>query len=533
MFRIAKFTFFIALSLSAAQESLDPDQWLREVALLITPDERSRFQALETEQQRQQSVAEFWQRRDPDPATELNEARQEHYRRLEYVEKHFRQPGHSGWRTSRGRIYVIHGEPDNRMFFPSRTERVVAPQGAGVNVDFPESEVWTYYRLQTLKGPRGQVIFFFVRGGSPSLALFPQTVFTSLGPRSTLIPIPGSAGRDFELTYVGSPLFADPVTFLQLLYNALQGNINPFDTTDLLSSVAEVERPSGDLVRRRNSRRRRFKEEITSTVFFGEVQAEMEHWFLASGSQYTYIPLAFHIAGSELEQVRELALLVELQRQGRTVASLVDRLTFEKIPPARLAFEGAVYQTRMAVLPGQHHLEAFLLDRDGKRLGRLQRTIQVPDFSRGELAVSNLILCKRAEGLKAARKQGPTHDREWLTYSPINPLQVDDIVLVPSVRRRFRRKDTLTAFLEVYRPQLKSGKPALEVQIRILQENRALGQTRMVRLDYLTQADLDKVSYAVGLPLGTLKPGRYTVQAEIRDRHSGGLLSVSSDFDIL
>ncbi len=54
---------------------------------------------------------EFWQRRDPSPGTEENEALDEYFRKLAYVEEHFSSAG-TGWSSDRGRIYIKHGEPD-------------------------------------------------------------------------------------------------------------------------------------------------------------------------------------------------------------------------------------------------------------------------------------------------------------------------------------------------------------------------------------------------------------------------------------
>lgn len=53
----------------------------------------------------------FWQKRDPTPETELNEALREHFRRLRYVEENFTTSG-PGWKTDRGKVYIKHGEPD-------------------------------------------------------------------------------------------------------------------------------------------------------------------------------------------------------------------------------------------------------------------------------------------------------------------------------------------------------------------------------------------------------------------------------------
>jgi GWxTD domain-containing protein len=57
-------------------------------------------------------LAEFWRRRDPDPATERNELREEFYGKIAYADSTFRERGSgttSGWKTDRGRVYAKYG----------------------------------------------------------------------------------------------------------------------------------------------------------------------------------------------------------------------------------------------------------------------------------------------------------------------------------------------------------------------------------------------------------------------------------------
>ena len=87
-------------------------KWLNEdVAYIITLDERRVFLALRTDEERDQFIERFWARRDPTPDTAENEFKEEHYRRIAYANEHFASSV-PGWRTDRGRIYIVYGPPD-------------------------------------------------------------------------------------------------------------------------------------------------------------------------------------------------------------------------------------------------------------------------------------------------------------------------------------------------------------------------------------------------------------------------------------
>lgn len=88
-------------------------KWLeQEVAYIMTSKEEKAFKQLEIDKQRDLFIQEFWRQRDPTPGTPQNESRDEHYRRIEYANKWFgRGTSKPGWKTERGRIYIILGEP--------------------------------------------------------------------------------------------------------------------------------------------------------------------------------------------------------------------------------------------------------------------------------------------------------------------------------------------------------------------------------------------------------------------------------------
>jgi GWxTD domain-containing protein len=125
-------------------------RWLNEeVVYIISDEERKAFQHLNTDEERENFIEQFWLRRDPTPDTEENEFREEHYRRIAYANETFAS-GIPGWKTDRGMIYIKFGPPDEREEHASGGfyERPIE-EGGGETSTFP-FEKWRYRYLEGL-----------------------------------------------------------------------------------------------------------------------------------------------------------------------------------------------------------------------------------------------------------------------------------------------------------------------------------------------------------------------------------------------
>src|SRR5258707_830763 len=121
--------------------------WLdKDVAYIITDEERKAFKKLATDDERERFIEEFWRRRDPDPDTDENEFKEEYYERIAYANEHF-SSGIPGWKTDRGRIWIMYGKPDERETHPSggSYERP-SYEGGGNTTTYP-FEIWFYRYL--------------------------------------------------------------------------------------------------------------------------------------------------------------------------------------------------------------------------------------------------------------------------------------------------------------------------------------------------------------------------------------------------
>src|ERR1700731_1664681 len=134
-------------------------KWLDEdVRWIITDQEKSAFMQLSNDEERDQFIEAFWQRRDPTPDTIENEFKEEHYRRMAYANEHF-PAGIPGWKTDRGRIYIMYGPADEIESHPSGgTYERPMEEGGGSTSTFP-FEDWRY---RYLEGIGQEVIIEFV-----------------------------------------------------------------------------------------------------------------------------------------------------------------------------------------------------------------------------------------------------------------------------------------------------------------------------------------------------------------------------------
>jgi len=133
------------------------------VVYIITPVEKDVFLKLKTDRERDLFIEAFWKHRDPVPETEENEFKSEHYRRIEYANKYFgRESPKPGWKTDRGRFYIILGPPNDIQRLDAKSEVY-------------DSEIWFYQGKNDLGLPPGFNVLFFRDKGTGEYRLYSPT----------------------------------------------------------------------------------------------------------------------------------------------------------------------------------------------------------------------------------------------------------------------------------------------------------------------------------------------------------------------
>lgn len=96
-----------------ADRSDDLRRWLDgPVRYIARPEESKEFRRLESDRERAAYIEKFWARRDPTPNTWVNEYRQLFWQRVRESNEKFTDTPGPGWKTDRGKIYILYGPPD-------------------------------------------------------------------------------------------------------------------------------------------------------------------------------------------------------------------------------------------------------------------------------------------------------------------------------------------------------------------------------------------------------------------------------------
>ncbi|MBN1448900.1 MAG: GWxTD domain-containing protein [Bacteroidetes bacterium] len=124
---------------------------------IATGNEQEIWNSLDGSESKRKFMTKFWRDRDPDMQTPVNEYYDEYHQRIAVCNEQFRTAFREGWRSDRGRVYMLYGPPD---YVERRTSES----------DMKPHEIWRYDYIE------GGVEFIFVdRGGFNSYELVHST----------------------------------------------------------------------------------------------------------------------------------------------------------------------------------------------------------------------------------------------------------------------------------------------------------------------------------------------------------------------
>jgi len=109
---------------------------------IASSDEIKRWNSLKDIDSKRNFLFNFWKQRDPEPNTPENERKLEYFERVKKADEMFRGSREKGWRSDRGRVYIMYGEPSEIDRYPNEMNA------------YPY-EIWSYNYIE------GGVIFVF------------------------------------------------------------------------------------------------------------------------------------------------------------------------------------------------------------------------------------------------------------------------------------------------------------------------------------------------------------------------------------
>ncbi|MDA2926559.1 GWxTD domain-containing protein, partial [Acidobacteria bacterium AH-259-G07] len=450
---VALLPIFFRVSVLAQTVEEEEDRYKRwletDVKYIIAPEEKGVFSSLTIDDERDAFIEQFWRRRDPDLSTSLNEYKEEHYRRIAYANERFKS-GISGWRTDRGRIYIMFGPSDEIKSHVGGHYRREPYEGGGYTQAFP-FEIWRYNYIE---GVGSDVEIEFVdptMTGEFRLALTPEE-------KDALLYVSGPGGMTWAeqsgvLTRgdrIRNKYTADPN---QPMYTRRLKDL-PFER---LLQLFRISRPP-------EIRFKDLQKMVTSKVYYRQIPFQSAVHYIRLAEDDLLVPITVKVKDRYLQFTNESGAnkaTIDLYGivtsvNGQTAYEFDETVSTYVQDLEELGREQSIYQRKINLKPGLYKLELVVRDRNSEQVGSSQERLSVPKLDSEQLLTSSIFLARRIE---------PVEDWDRLK----DPFVLGLYKVIPKVDRQYWPSQLLKVYFEIYQFQLDSAsqKPELSLTYQI------------------------------------------------------------------
>ncbi|MFY9743607.1 MAG: GWxTD domain-containing protein [Candidatus Sulfotelmatobacter sp.] len=500
-------------------------KWLNEdVVWIITDEERAAFKQLTNDEERDNFIEAFWQRRDPTPDTEENEYKEEHYRRIAYANEHF-AAGIPGWKTDRGRIYIMYGPPDEIDSHPSGgTYERPMEEGGGETSTYP-FEDWRY---RYLEGIGQEVIIEFV--DTCMCGDYHMTIDRS--EKDALKETPNAGLTLYEQMGMASKAQRFSGGGLEQLGAGPDSSAQASKEFDRLEQYAKLQAPPPV----------KFKdlEEIVNTKIVTNLMPfDVRTDFVKVTDDTVLVPVTIQMKYRDITFANKDGVQRGTVNIFGRVSTLTGKVvqTFEDTAqvdvPAELlpktADNSSVYWKALPLRPGRYKVEVAVKDVNGDRKGLWSRGIIVPEYSDDKLSNSSLIVADLMEPV-------PTKDVSTGNFviglNKVRP-RVAPANGKPAVFKR-GRDPKVNFWMQVYNLGVddKTHRPSatFEYDIVNVATNKPIVQ-KTESTDTMGNVG-EQVTLQKSIASANLQPGIYKIEIKVNDKISKQTIDPSATFAV-
>jgi len=496
------------------------EKWLNEdVVYIITQEERDVFARLNTPEEKDVFIEEFWRRRSADPSRSPEEYKIEHYRRIAFANAKFGS-GIPGWKTDRGRVYIMFGEPSEIQDHAGGEHyRRPSYEGGGNTTVYP-FQVWRYRHIE---GVGDDIEIEFVDQSWTGLYKMAMNSWEKDlllyvdGEGQTTAERLGLAQRNYR-PGLHPGAFKDSTIISR---NGLRSRDMPFER---MMQYFQLQRPPV-------IRNKELQGVVTTHVTYNELPFHYTLNYVWMDAQKALAPITFEIENKSLEYRESYGNLkarvglygVVTGLNGRVIAEFEDTIASEY---TRDRFEQgqkqkSMYQRPVLVPPGLYRVDLVVKDLQSGKMNTLTTNLNVPRFESGALTASPIVLAKMIEPLAAL----PDAPQSFV---------IGDLKVVPNVAHAYTTLDPLSIYFQVYNATTDQADsmPKLVTEYSILQGNKVLTHLVDNAGTSIEYASEQRAVLARRINLQGLVPGTYTLKIEVRDAISGQSVVRDTEFEI-
>jgi GWxTD domain-containing protein len=490
-------------------------QWLNEdVIYIISPEERNAFLQLDTNEEREQFIEQFWLRRSSNPDLPDNDFKEEHYRRIAYANEHYAS-GIPGWKTDRGRMYIMWGPADEVDSHPSGgTYDRPMEEGGGSTTTYP----WETWRWRYLEGIGENIILEFVDpsgSGEYHLTMDPSE-------KDALLHVPGAGLSLLESMGMASKTDRFTRSDGTNLPTAMGGTPASMDEFNRLELYAKVQKPP-------EVKFKDLEAIVTARIVRDQLKFTWRTDFMKVTNDTVLVPITIQVSNGQLNfQSKDGIHSATMNVFGR-VSTLTGRVvqTFEdpvsKDFPDSLFQQSlklqSIYQKAVPLRPGLYRLDLVIKDVQSGNVGVVNTRLAVPRYADEKLDASTLILADQLEHVPA--KQIGT-----------GQFVLGSTKVRPRLNSDFTTSDRMGIYLQVYnlKPDDKTHKSSATFQFTVKKGAEQVLQFKETSEEMKQTGD--QVTIERWLPLASLAPGKYTIEINANDGISNQSISKTADFTV-
>jgi GWxTD domain-containing protein len=495
-------------------------KWLsQDVVYIITPEEKAAFKQLSNDEERDQFIEQFWLRRDPTPDTPENEYKEEHYRRIAYANEHF-AAGIPGWKTDRGRIYIMWGPADQIESHPTGgTYDRPQEEGGGTTTTYPYED----WRYRYLEGVGQNVELEFVDPCSCG----DYHLTTDVNEKDALLHTPGGATMQEQMGLGNRADRMDPFAANASPVQGLQ-NSKEFDKLEMMAKVqAPPQVKFKDL-----------EEVVSHKINVNLMPFEVRTDFVKVTGDTVLVPVTVQVKNKDITFVSKDGIQRGTVNIFGRVTGITGRVaqTFEDTVQVDVPNEllektvehSSLYWKAIPLRPGRYRIDIVAKDVNGDRVGTWSHGIMVPEYNEDKLASSSMILSDTME--KVASKNVGSGSfvigETKLTYP-----HLDGADGKPA---SFKRDQRMSLWMQVYnlQPDEKTKKSSAKIEYEIVN----LGNNQSVlhsseSTDTMSNVG-DQFTLEKSLALNAFQPGVYKLTVKVDDNVSKQQIAPSVRFAI-
>jgi GWxTD domain-containing protein len=491
-------------------------KWLQEeVPYIISDEERAAFLQLQTNEEREQFIEAFWQRRDPTPDTVENEFKEEHYRRIAYSNERFAS-GIPGWRTDRGRMYIIWGKPDNIESHPTGGNyNRPASEGGGQTSTYA-FEQWNYHYME---GIGGNITVEFV---DPS-GTGEYHLTNDPGEKDALAKIPGAGLSTMEQMGMSSKAQRFTRTDGSTAPRTMSGGGQEMDDefTRLERFVKVQQAPPvkfPDL-----------EEVVSSRIVRNQISFDYRTDFLRITGDSILVPMTVQIQNKQMTfrnhggvHSATLNLFVRITTlTGRIVQTFEDVIQRDfpesLLEPSLKGF--SIYQKAVPLRPGLYKVDLVLKDVNSGNVGVLNTRLAVSSIPDDKFEASSLILADQIEPV-SSKDVG------------VGQFVLGSTKVRPRLNADFHEDQPMGIYLQFYNLKVdeKTHKNLMSVDLKVSQGQQTVSHD--VKTGEQMKQSGEQVTYEQVIAPKALPPGKYKLEIQATDLLTKQTVSRSADFTV-